>query len=359
MKTIPKDVKTSHVASAITTLLCAASLAGCGSNSDSDNPPPDQLASQTTLSCDDSIKTGFKPDADTTVLLVKAFKKGDAFPNQTLENLGNPNAEMAAKADLCLVKLLVGPGKPGPVGAPSTSAGIGIEIWLPLKEKWNGRVHAIGGGGWVGSEETDVTKISSFTAGSAGSAPTIAAEEGAVASSTDTGHTGGADSIVLGGSFAMNPDGTINTRLWEDFAERSIHQQIVKTKALATAYYGSAPKYTYWDGASKGGQQALKVAQRYPEDVDGIAVGNPAINWSKFITADLYPQIVIQRDLGGNYMSADQLNLVSNAAISACDVVGGSILASSSTQRAVATIPRRMRTCSVPPTAGTTTRRLA
>ena len=30
--------------------------------------------------------------------------------------------------------------------------------------------------------------------------------------------------------------------LWMDFASRGIHQQVVKTKALAAAYYGSAPK---------------------------------------------------------------------------------------------------------------------
>src|SRR5690606_12164695 len=35
------------------------------------------------------------------------------------------------------------------------------------------------------------------------------------------------------------------------------------------------------------------------------------------------PQLVIQRDLGGTPLSEAQLDLVSNAAIHACDVVGG------------------------------------
>ena len=39
-------------------------------------------------------------------------------------------------------------GNPGPAGAPSTSAGIGIEVWLPAKAAWNNRIHALGGGGW-------------------------------------------------------------------------------------------------------------------------------------------------------------------------------------------------------------------
>lgn len=274
---------------------------------------------KTSLTCDGSIAAQFKPETQTRVLLVRAFRKGDALPNPVHQGLFDPSTK--ALADLCLVKLLVGPGNPGPADAPSTSAGIGIEVWLPSKDAWNGRVHAIGGGGWVGSEETDLNRISSAAAaGDARAAHTVAAEEGAVTSSTDTGHIGG---DALGGSFAMNPDGTINTTLWNDFASRAIHQQVVLTKALAKAYYGSPPRYTYWDGGSTGGRQALKLAQRYPEEFDGIISAWPAITWTSFVTGGLYPQVVIQRDLGGKYMTADQLNLVSNAAIDACDVVDG------------------------------------
>ncbi|MEJ7935562.1 tannase/feruloyl esterase family alpha/beta hydrolase [Sphingobium sp. AN558] len=225
-----------------------------------------------------------------------------------------------ATADLCMVKLLVGPGNPGPAGAPSTSAGIGIEVWLPAKSGWNGRVHAIGGAGWGGTEEADPTKISSYTlSNDLSSAPYVAGQEGAVTATTDTGHSGGVGS----GAFAMNPDGTINKTLLNDYASRAIHQQVVMAKALAKAYYGTAPRYTYWDGLSSGGRQALKQAQRYPQDFDGIISLVPAVNMTKLAIADVYPQIVIQRDLGGKYMSADQLNMVSNAAIGACDLVGG------------------------------------
>lgn len=220
------------------------------------------------LSCDGSIVANFKPNAETKVLLVKAYKKGDPFPEPPRESRFDPSAPpMMATADLCLVKVLVGPGNPGPADAPSTSAGIGIEVWLPAKGIWNGRVHAVGGSGWAGTEEADPTKISSYTiSNDLSSAPFIAGKEGAVTASTDAGHTGG----VMNGAFAMNPDGTINKPLWNDFASRAIHQQVVMAKALAEAYYGAAAKYTYWDGLSTGGRQALKQAQRYPEDFDGI-----------------------------------------------------------------------------------------
>src|SRR5262249_49794551 len=144
-------------------------------------------------------------------------------------------------ADACMVKLLVDPGNPGPPDAPSTSAGIGIEIWLPAKHAWNGRVHAIGGGGWAGAEQADVTKVAVVAASNDIQSPPQLVQEGAVISGTDTGHT---SARSPGGAFAMNPDGTINEVLWTDFASRAIHEQVVLTKALATAYYGSAPKHT-------------------------------------------------------------------------------------------------------------------
>jgi len=97
----------------------------------------------------------------------------------------------------------------------------------------------------------------------------------------------------------------------------------VKAKALALAYYGSAAKYTYWHGGSTGGRQGLKQAQLYPQDFDGIIASAPAINWVNFTATQIWPQIVIQRDLGGVPLSSGQWSGVSMAALNACDVVGG------------------------------------
>jgi feruloyl esterase len=295
---------------AASTFFCLATLAACGSSDDSPAPAPVAPAPPVTapvlLTCTETVKTQFKPDAATTVVLVKAFKKGDA-----LTLAATPGNAPLAASDVCMVKLLVGPGNPGPADAPSTSAGIGIEVWLPAASAWNGRVHAIGGAGWQGGAAGSATALGGTAAAA------IAGVEGAVSSITDTGHT------VGNGTFAMRPDGTINDTLWTDFASRAIHEQAVKTKALAASFYGSAPKKSYWDGGSTGGRQGLNLAQNNPADFDGIVANYPAINWTRFITGELYPQIVYQRDLGGVGLTSAQLTLASNAAIAACDVVGG------------------------------------
>lgn len=282
-------------------LTAASLLVACGGGGDGTSPT-------TALSCDDSLKTSFKPDAQTSVVAVKAFKKGDAL---LLSGTATSTTPVAAN-DVCMVKLTVGPGNSGPQGAPSTSPGIGIEIWLPAKTAWNDRIHALGGGGWQGGSAGSAIAIASTAAAD------VAGIEGAVSSTTDTGH-----SIPGSGAFAMNPDGTINQTLWTDFASRGIHEQAVKTKALTAAYYGRAHKYAYWEGGSTGGRQGLNLAQNHPEDFDGMVALFPAINWTRFITSELYPQIVYQRDLAGVALSKDQSSLVSNAAIAACDVVGG------------------------------------
>src|SRR6266478_1486034 len=100
------------------------------------------------LTCDNSMITAFKPDANTTVTLVKAFKKGD--PLALSGTPASPPPPIAAN-DMCLVKLTIGPGNPGPAGALSTSSGIHIETWLPSPANWNKRIHNITLGGFGGN----------------------------------------------------------------------------------------------------------------------------------------------------------------------------------------------------------------
>jgi feruloyl esterase len=256
------------------------------------------------------MKTDFKPDANTVVQLVKAFRKGDQV---LLSGTATATTPVAAN-DICLVKLMIGPGHPGPASAPSTTPGIGVEVWLPSTAAWNKRLHLLGGAGMAGGVQGTLTSVAN--------APTaapwdVAGVEGAVAATTDTGHPAG------NSNFLMNPDGTINSMGWNEFSERGIHEMTLKAKALASAYFGAAAKYTYWHGGSTGGRQGMKQAQLYPEDFDGIIATSPAINWIRFTATQIWAQLVIQRDLGGVPLTAGQWTGVSMAALNACDLVGG------------------------------------
>lgn len=266
--------------------------------------------------CDDRLKSAFASDPQTTVVLVKPYHKGDALV------LSGDKGAQAPKAanELCLVKLIVGPRNPGPADAPSTTKGIGIEIWLPSAERWNGRIHAQGGGGFQGGASGSPDNVGNPVAAM------VADGEGAVASTSDAGHASVPKNYGIpdsGGDFLMNPDGSPNAKLWQDFAVRAIREQAVKTKAVTLAYYGRPARYAYWDGSSTGGRQGHKLAQAHPEDYDGIIANLPAMHWTRTLTAMVYPHLVFQRDLGGKPLTIAQQDLVSNAAIAACDLVGG------------------------------------
>jgi hypothetical protein len=267
-----------------------------------------------TLPCDDGIKTAFRPDADTSVVAVRLVKKG--------EELKAPDAQqpVTAAADLCLVKLLVGPGATAEKdkNARSWSEGIGIEVWLPTHADWNERIRNYGGGGWVGGGHRYADKIGSKV-------PAIVnANIGYASGTTDAGQPWYQD-----GSFAFLSDGKVNVESLRDFSVRAMVEQAVKTKALVNLYYGRAPKYTYYDGHSQGGRQGMKLVQEYPELYDGYMIAQPALSIANFGTAGLYPQIVMKTELGFTSANkpeaaafAAKVAAANKRAVAACDKAG-------------------------------------
>jgi len=92
---------------------------------------------------------------------------------------------------------------------------------------------------------------------------------GYATASTDTGHSGGS------GSFGLDhPEKVI------DFGWRSVHEMTIAAKKIVAARYATPPKHSFWNGCSAGGRQAMKEAQRFPSDFDGIIAGAPGLNWT-------------------------------------------------------------------------------
>jgi feruloyl esterase len=179
---------------------------------------------------------------------------------------------------------------------PTSDSDIKVEVWLPASG-WNGKFQAVGNGGWAGS-------ISYPAMGEA-------LRRGYATASTDTGHSSG------GGSFALgHPEKLI------DYAYRSEHEMTLKAKAIIAAYYGNGPRLSYWNGCSAGGKQALKEAQRFPEDFDGIIAGAPAADWTGRAAASLrVAQTLHSGD--GSYIPPAKYPLVHNAVLEACDALDG------------------------------------
>lgn len=175
---------------------------------------------------------------------------------------------------------------------------IQFELRLPTKT-WNGRYLQVGCGGYCGNlvatPECDVELDRNF----------------AVAFN-NTGHITGA----RGGS---NGDGFfgLNAQLRHDFGYRSEHTMSLAAKAIIAAFYGKSPNYSYFQGCSNGGRQALMEAQRYADDFNGIIAGAPAS-----IQAPLNGEyqtwigLANQDAVGNPILTQDKLALIHNAAMS-------------------------------------------
>jgi feruloyl esterase len=181
---------------------------------------------------------------------------------------------------------------------PSSDSNINVEVWLPVADKWNGKFQAEGNGGWAGSIQGLPQMQTAIRAGYA-------------TAGSDTGHTGGNGSFVIG-----HPEQVI------DFGYRAIHEMAVQSKVLIKAFYGESEKLSYFVGCSTGGRQALMEAQRYPNDFDGIIAGAPANDHINLHAGDMSRQIDIYKEPAG-FLNANKVALLANAVMKECDEIDG------------------------------------
>ncbi|KAK4444380.1 tannase and feruloyl esterase [Podospora aff. communis PSN243] len=180
---------------------------------------------------------------------------------------------------------------------PGQGDSIIVEAWLPPKEAWNGRLQAVGGGGFVAGR------------GAIG--------DGYATMTTDAGLGAALDPT----SWALLSPGNVNLYSLQNLASVSLDDAATITKSLISFYYGRGPEYSYWNGCSQGGRQGLMLAQRYPTAYDGIAAGAPGINWNDFFPTMLWPSQFM--NMLGDYPYPCEVEAITAAAIKACDPLDG------------------------------------
>ncbi|KAJ8100426.1 feruloyl esterase [Lipomyces tetrasporus] len=178
-----------------------------------------------------------------------------------------------------------------------------VKVWLPL-EDWNGRFQANGGSGYAAGE-FDLTLGPSVKLGYS-------------SASTDAGV---AVNPLTPETWALLPNGSVNMVTLTNFAYRSIHDMAIVGKEITEQFYGSKARYSYWNGCSTGGRQAMVAAQRYPDLFDGILAGAPAIFWASYVVAEQWPQVVMREE--NTFPSQCELKAFTDAAIAQCDELDG------------------------------------
>jgi feruloyl esterase len=172
-----------------------------------------------------------------------------------------------------------------------------VRFDVSLPAVWNGRLYMFGNGGFAGESLDNAGRVA---------VARRALARGFAVAQTNTGHDAATEP---GASFAATPQKFL------DYAYRAVHVTVLTAKALVRAYYGSAPRRSYFDGCSTGGRQGLISAQRFPDDFDGIVVGAPVHDFS----GTMVNSQVIQRALRASPLTVEKLKLLASAVYSHCD----------------------------------------
>ena len=158
-----------------------------------------------------------------------------------------------------------------------------------------------GNGGWAGE---------SFDAPGSVANHARALRAGFATASTDTGHSA---ALEPGASFALNARSSSTT----DSAPCMLPPK--RPSLLVRTYYGANPSKSYYDGCSQGGREGLTIAQRFPNDFDGIIAGSPAL----YNTGNMIARVYWVQGLAINPFPAAKLGLLADRAYAKCDAADG------------------------------------
>jgi len=200
----------------------------------------------------------------------------------------------------CLVQ-----GRVLPVDASAPP--INIAINLPLAN-WNGRALQSGGGGLGGQV---ITAPGSKASGRFDPNPVnvpYPITQGYATFGSDGGH----------------PRGDFRFTRNEEAMRNWAHEELKKTKdtamAVIQAAYGRRPTHVFFSGESAGGREALRAAQVYPQDYDGVIATSPVISW---YAVHLFDNHVRDRLASGGFLDAQAIKLVADRTRATCDLRDG------------------------------------
>ena len=209
-------------------------------------------------------------------------------------------------------------GSMAPVDQSPNAKPINFQVAFP--SSWNGRAAQLGGGGMNGT-------IPGLTGG-----PGSPFALGYVTYGSDSGHQAGGFGFggpgAGGTKGAKGPGGPAPSDDWalnNEAIQNLGYMQMKKTHdaaiVLIQRMYGEKPKYNYYVGTSQGGREALTVAQRYPNDYDGIAANVPIVNFSSLMLA---PALIrIQEKPAANGVTTAKVNAIRGEVMRQCDKLDG------------------------------------
>ena len=170
---------------------------------------------------------------------------------------------------------------------------IGFELWLPSGH-WNVRLLSLGSGGFGGF--IDGASLATYL------------KEGYAVTANDTGHRG------TGTAWMHDPQALL---AW---GHDATHNVIGPSKAIVAAFYGKPAAYSYFQGCSTGGAQAMEEAEYFPDDFSGIVAESPGMYYSHLMLSFLWG---LKSASDGALLSDAKLQFLHKAVLDECDAEDG------------------------------------
>lgn len=194
--------------------------------------------------------------------------------------------------------------------APVNPQAPAITFRLALPVAWNGKVMMFGGGGFDG--------ILPNVAGNVPAGPTdqpTPLGRGYATFGSDAGHQANA-SGSLDGRFLQNDEAVRN------FGGEALKKTRDAALFLISRHYAQGkPQKAYFAGGSTGGREALSLAQRWPDDWDGIIAWYPAWNQlSAMLGGHRVSRALAQK---GAYPNPAKRAVLHRAVLETCDLLDG------------------------------------
>ncbi len=198
-----------------------------------------------------------------------------------------------------------------------------IRFHLRLPFAWNGRFLFQGGGGSNGNLGDALGMYSP--------AAPPALLQGFAVVSQDSGHDNTLNNDPhRGGTLVFGFDEQARA----NYGHASLPIVADAAKTVIRKFYSSPLKYSYFVGCSKGGNEGMALAQRYPEQFDGIAASAPGMSLPRAAVAEAWDTQALAavvrtrgssltlQQLATSFSDAD-LRLVRAAVLDACDADDG------------------------------------
>lgn len=195
-----------------------------------------------------------------------------------------------------------------------------IRFHIRLPETWNNRFLFQGGGGSDG----DIGNALGPTG--PGNPPALSLGYAVV--SGDSGHDNKRNNDPAHGgvlAFGFDPQARRN------YGFAALKPTYDAAQAVMKTYYGRAPRRNYYFGCSKGGQEGMAFAQKYPQSFDGIVAAAPGFSLPRAALAEAWNTQAFARvanapitiaSVAESFSTAD-LNIAKQAILDACDAADG------------------------------------